>query len=296
VADEQSYQDQTNGSDARDGARDDDELVKHANAKIAEWKANGGTPSLTAAQELFFEAICAGASSMVRDKIVEAIIAAFDTELGGKRAMISTWNKLAKDFAMECAQDARENTAHPELAPEQKAALRESLWPAVGELAQAPDLVDRVVRQVQAMGVVGERELIVLTYITATSRVLSYPINVLIKGVSGGGKSFTALHTLELIGSDFINQLASSSALSLVYDARPLAHSVMVLFEANQMQADKQADKDSTFAMLVRTLISEGKIIHQTTVEDPNSPFGRRVERIVREGPIALELGCQAAS
>ena len=58
----------------------------------------------------------------------------------------------------------------------------------------------------------------------------------------------------------------------------------MLLFEANQMQADKQADKDSTFAMLVRTLISEGRIVHQTTVEDPNSPTGRRVERIVREG------------
>ena len=40
--------------------------------------------------------------------------------------------------------------------------------------------------------------------------------------------------------------------------------------------------------MLVRTLISEGRIVHQTTVEDPNSPTGRRVERIVREGPIAL--------
>jgi hypothetical protein len=38
----------------------------------------------------------------------------------------------------------------------------------------------------------------------------------------------------------------------------------------------------------VRTLISEGRIVHQTTVEDPNSPTGRRVERIVREGPIAL--------
>jgi hypothetical protein len=35
-------------------------------------------------------------------------------------------------------------------------------------------------------------------------------------------------------------------------------------------------------------LISEGRIIHQTTVEDPNSPTGRRVERIVREGPIAF--------
>ena len=61
----------------------------------------------------------------------------------------------------------------------------------------------------------------------------------------------------------------------------------MFLFEANQLQAEK-TDKDSTFAMLVRTLISEGRIVHQTTVEDPNSPTGRRVERIVREGPIAL--------
>jgi hypothetical protein len=93
---------------------------------------------------------------------------------------------------------------------------------------------------------------------------------------------------LELIGPDFVNQLTSSSALSLVYDTRPLAHRVMLLFEANQLQGEKQADKDSTFAMLVRTLISEGRIVHQTTVEDPNSPTGRRVERIVREGPIAL--------
>ena len=91
-----------------------------------------------------------------------------------------------------------------------------------------------------------------------------------IKGVSGGGKSFTALHTLALVGQDFVNQLTSSSALSLVYDTRPLAHTVMLLFEANQMQADKQADKDSTFAMLVRTLISEGRIVHQRGVEDPN--------------------------
>ena len=202
--------------------------------------------------------------------------------------MVGTWGKLAKDFAAECAQDARENTTQPELTPEEKAALREDLWPSVCELAQAPDLMDRVVRQVQEMGVVNERELIVLIYIAATSRVLKNPINILIKGASSGGKSFTTLHVLELIGPDFVNKLTSSSALSLVYDTRPLAHTVMFLFEANQLQTEKQADKDSTFAMLVRTLISEGRIVHQTTVEDPNSPTGRRVERIVREGPIAL--------
>ena len=51
--------------------------------------------------------------------------------------------------------------------------MRDALWPKVRELAQAPDLMDRVVQQVQAMGVVNERELIMLNYIAATSRVLS---------------------------------------------------------------------------------------------------------------------------
>ena len=62
-----------------------------------------------------------------------------------------------------------------------------------------------------------------------------------------------------------MNHLTSSSALSLVYDDRPLAHTVLFIGEANQLQADE----NSTFAMLVRTLISEGRIVHQTTVEDP---------------------------
>lgn len=175
------------------GALDDDALIHNANEKITQWKDAGTPPSLTEVQELFYESICAGASAMARDRIIDAIIAAFGNELGGKRAMAGTWGKLAKDFAAECAQDARDSITQPELTPEEKAALREDLWPAVHELAEAPDLMDRVVRQVQAMGVVNERELIVLTYITATSRVLAHPINILIKGVSSGGKSFTAM-------------------------------------------------------------------------------------------------------
>jgi hypothetical protein len=271
-----------------DGARSDDELVRRAAEQIATWK-DAGTPTLDAVQDLFWSVICDDASPMARDKIIDAVLATFGTELGGKRALSGTWSKLVKNFATECAQDARKQSAQPaELTPEEKAALREGLWPAVQELAEAPNLMDRVVEQVHALGVVGERELITLTYIAATSRVLDHPINILARGASSGGKSFTVSHALKLVGPDFTNQLTSSSALSLVYDTRPLAHTVIFLFEANQLQAEKQGDKDSTFAMLVRTLISEGRIIHQTTVEDPNSPTGRRVERIVREGPISF--------
>ena len=238
-------------------------------------------------QELFHKSICAGASAMARDKIVAAITAAFDAELGGRRALVSTWNQLAKQFATECAQAAREKrggTTQSALTPAEKAKLREALWPRVSNLAQAPDLMDRVVQQVQALGVVNEGELIVLTYTAATSRVLRQPVNILVKGASSSGKSFTTTRTLELIGPDFVNHLTSSSALSLVYDDRPLAHTVLFINEANQLQTDE----NSMFAMLVRTLISEGRIVHQTTVEDPDSPAGRRVERVVREGPITL--------
>ena len=64
------------------------------------------------------------------------------------------------------------------------------------------------------------------------------------------------------------------------------SHTVLVVHEANQLQADE----NNIFAMLLRTLISEGRIVHQTTVEDPDSRTGRRVERILREGPIALVI------
>jgi hypothetical protein len=218
---------------------------------------------------------------------VAAIMAAFGLELGGKRALVSTWGQLAKQFAAECAQAARDKRAdHKQapLTPAEKIKLREALWPAVSELAQAPDLMDRVVEQVQALGVVNERELIMLTYVAATSRILKQPVNLLAKGASSSGKSFTTTRTLELIDPDVVNFLTSSSALSLVYDDRPLAHTVLVLYEANQLQADE----NSMFSMLVRTLLSEGRIVHQTTVEDPDSPTGRRVERIEREGPISL--------
>ena len=271
------------------GGFDDDELLQRAVGRIGDWKTAAELPSLLQVQTLFHELISDGGSKMLRDKVVDAVVNAFGKELGGKRALASTWTQIAKEVATELAQTAREHSTSGEQQPltaDQKAAMRDALWPTVRELAEAPDLLERVVKQVQSMGVVNEDDVIKLVYIAATSRVLDRPINPLLKGASGGGKTITATRTLDLIGTDFVNYLTSSSALSLVYDDRPLAHTVLVIYEANQLQADE----NSMFSMLLRTLISEGRIVHQTTVEDPGSQTGRRVERIVREGPIALVI------
>jgi hypothetical protein len=270
-------------------SRDDDELFQRATDTIAKWRAVADLPSMTLVQKFFHELICDGGSAMLKDRVVAAIVTAFGDNMGGKRALASTWGKIAKQVAAERMLAAREAGIQAENEPlpaEEKVALRNDLWPIVRELAEAPDLLDQVVKQVQLMGVVNEDELIGLIYISATSRVLNQPINPLLKGSSCGGKSFTTTRTLELIGSDFVHYLTSSSALSLVYDDRPLSHSVLVVFEANQLQADE----NSMFSMLLRTLISEGRIVHQTTVEDQSSSTGRRVVRIEREGPISLVI------
>jgi hypothetical protein len=221
---------------------------------------------------------------MLRDKVVDLIISAFDCELGGKPALKCTWTLIAKKVATNGGREKGTDSEQPPLSAEQKAEMRDALWPTVRDLAQAPDLLERVVRQVQSLGVVNEGELITLIYIAGTSRVLDHPLNPLVKGASSSGKSFTTKLTLKLFPAEFKNYLTSSSELSLVYDDQPLAHTVLVVQEANQLQADE----NSIFAMLLRSLISEGRIVHQTTVEDPHSGTGRRVERVVREGPIAV--------
>lgn len=263
---------------------DDDALLAYAGRVIDEWQKTVKPPSLTSVQELFHELIQRTGSAMLRDRVVAALAAAFSDKLGGKRALASTWREIARHVAEKRRDSSSPDDSVAPPNPDEIAAAREALWPSVRELAETPDLMEQVIDQVQALGVVNERELITLAYIAGTSRVLAQPINPLVKGPSSAGKTFTSNRTLQLFPPESVNFLTSSSALSLVYDDSPLSHTILVVFEANQLQADEH----STFSMLLRTLISEGKIVHQTTVEDPGSPLGRRTVRIEREGPIAL--------
>jgi len=268
------------------GEADDDKLLGLSQKFIGGYQNENIVPGLTTIQNHFFELISAGASLMLRDLVVQKIVETFGDAAGGKRALTSTWNQIKKQLDTDRPKGPERNTIQTiqEPSAEECKAIRDELWPRIKHIAQDPQLMDSVVRAVQARGVVNEEAIIALIYIAATSRITNMPINPLIKGASSSGKSYTVTKTLDLIGTDNVNYLSTSSALALVYDQKPLAHSVLVVYEANQLQADE----NSIFSMLLRTLISEGQIVHMTTVEDRDSPTGRRVEKIVREGPISL--------
>ena len=113
----------------------------------------------------------------------------------------------------------------------------------------------------------------------------------LIKGPSGSGKSVTTERTLRLFPEDAKYVLTAASSRALVYGEEPISHKILVIYEATPLNAQDEG----MFAMLVRTLISEGRIVYETTVKDEAS--GRfTVERIVRDGPVALVVTTTASS
>jgi hypothetical protein len=140
---------------------DDDALLERAGRQINEWKSLPDPPSLTSVQHFFHELIRDGGSKMLRDRVIGAIMVVFNTELGGRRALTSTWTQIEKDVAPGRAQAARERPDDELPAPtaEQKEVLRADLWPKICVLAEAQDLLERIVRQVQSLGVVNENEL-----------------------------------------------------------------------------------------------------------------------------------------
>jgi hypothetical protein len=278
--------DRDGGAD-REGLPDFDAMLAAAVAKLDAHVAAETIPGQNETTTLMVDLLTAGATPTVRDAFVTSMVARFPDDFT-RQGLKGTWREIAEELRRNAADAARASAqaANVEMTPEERAAERERLWPLVKELAEAPDLLARIVAQVRSLGVVGEKHLVQLVYIAGVSRLLDSPINPLVKGASSGGKSFVSQQTLRLFPPESVLMLTTSSPFSLVYDPAPLAHKIICIYEATQLQADET----SVSAMLLRCLISEGRIIHQTTVEDKDAEYGRRTETMVRKGPICLVI------
>jgi hypothetical protein len=233
------------------------------------------------------------ATAMVQEAFISAFLDRWWSALRAKDKdrKVTMLNRTWKQEAKEHAEDIeREDLAKmpPIIVPdldEVRAALREELWPAVQEMAMRPDLLSHVVQHAHQLGVVGEEDVIKLVYLAGTSRVTVRPVCPLISGASGGGKSFVSQQTLRLLPPEDVVIMTTGSALSLVYDEdQSLEHKVLCVYEATQLQADD----NSVFALSLRTLLSEGRIVHKTVVTAPDGT--RRTETIIKEGPVSLVI------
>jgi DNA primase len=101
------------------------------------------------------------------------------------------------------------------------------------ELLQSPDLFDQIVRDMDALGYVGEELNKQLIYIAASSRKLADPISILILSASASGKSFLVDTVRKLIPPEDVIAVTSLSdqALNYIPDGE-LLHKFLMLGEA----------------------------------------------------------------
>ncbi len=178
-------------------------------------------------------------------------------------------------FKEKFAQALSQATPFVEYEQKQLRAQESEAWHKCKDLAQSPNILDEVSGEVKRMGVAGEDQVAKLLYLTMTSRFLSRPVSVAVKGPSSAGKSYVLEAVIKLFPEDSFYLFTSMSDRTLAFTEAEFTHRMILMAEASGLASDFQS-------YLIRTLLSEGRIIYET-VEKTKDGFKPR--RIEKEGP-----------
>jgi DNA primase len=178
--------------------------------------------------------------------------------------------ELQEHAAKKTADD---KSPRPKLSDEERqAALK---------LLGDPRLVERILDDLDRLGVVGERTNKLVAYLAATSRLLDEPLAVVVQAASAGGKSSLMEAVLALVPEEDRVQYSAMTGQSLFYlGEADLKHKVLAIAE------DEGAERA---AYALKLLQSEGQLTIASTGKDQTT--GRLVTQAYRvEGPVALML------
>jgi hypothetical protein len=159
-------------------------------------------------------------------------------------------------------------------------AERHAAWEQCAALASAPRILDRFAASITAGGYAGDTRAVQLVYLILTSRLLDKPASGVIKGPSSAGKSYSIECVLPYFPASAYYTLTAMSERALAYSDEPLAHRILIVYEAAGAAGDTQS-------YLLRSLLSEGHIRYETVEKTKD---GLRPRVIVREGPTGALL------
>lgn len=176
-----------------------------------------------------------------------------------------------RDEALKAAEEER--NARPPMTPAEEAdALA---------LLTAPDLMERIAADVEAIGIVGEAANAQAAYLAALSRKLDRPLALLIQSTSAAGKSALMDTVLDLVPEEERVAYSAMTGQSLFYIGETdLKHKVLAI-------AEEEGARHAAYAL--KLLQSQGTLTIASTGKDPVT--GKLVTQEYRvEGPVALML------
>jgi hypothetical protein len=153
----------------------------------------------------------------------------------------------------------------------------------VAALAAMPRILDAFAAEVRRRGHVGEERNAQILYLVLTSRLLDKLVSAGVKGHSASGKSATVEQVLQFFPDHAYIPMTAMSERALVYNQEPFSHRTLVMFEVVALREGVEDDMTSYF---IRSLLSEGCLIYDVTVRDPDGGFTTKTIR--KEGPTNL--------
>jgi hypothetical protein len=159
-----------------------------------------------------------------------------------------------------------------------KKARRKEEWAKCKDLACSDDILALFEKALRRQGVAGERRTADIVYLVVTSRFLPKPVSLALAAPSSAGKSFLVQKTLEFFPDDAFYALTAMSERALAYSNEPLAHRMLVIYEAAALESESQN-------YLLRSLLSEGHVRYETVEKTPEGLCARLIER---PGPTGL--------
>jgi DNA primase catalytic core len=149
------------------------------------------------------------------------------------------------------------------------------------DLLTDPKLVDRIVADFAAAGMVGETDNLLVGYLAATSRKLARPLAVIVQSTSAAGKSTLMDAILSFVPSEEQIGYSAMTGQALYYLGDVgLAHKVLSI-------AEEEGVTRAAYAL--KLLQSEGALSIASTGKDPAT--GRLVTHDYQvEGPVAIFL------
>jgi len=174
-----------------------------------------------------------------------------------------------------------EQLAEALAAKNQRPALSETEHAEALSLLRSPDLFPRILRDFEALGVVGEESNKLTGYLAAVSRLLDRPLALLIQSASAAGKSSLMDAVLDLLPEEDVVRYSAMSGQSLFYMGdRSLQHKILAI-------AEEEGAKQASYAL--KLLQSEGRVTMASTGKDPATGMLVTHDYTV-EGPVMLFL------
>jgi hypothetical protein len=179
-------------------------------------------------------------------------------------------------LALEQLQD---QTIAEVLTPEPQPQMADADREAALALLKAPNLIERVLADFAAVGLVGEQTNKLVGYLAAVSRKLDKPLGVVIQSSSAAGKSTLMDAVLAFVPEEEKVKYSAMTGQSLFYMGETnLKHKALAIVE-------EEGASRASYAL--KLLQSEGELTIASTGKDPAS--GNLITQQYRvEGPVAL--------